>query len=128
MTQPRKDNCDICGKAFDTAKFGVVSTCCGSLHCPDCAAEAEKRGDYRSGVTPWCWPWRRCRNCSACCPNCGDPADFEPKTETHVETHGLDCGPYERWTETRLICSKCGAPTYDEELRRTNVEFFQEAF
>jgi hypothetical protein len=61
MTPPRKDNCDICGKAFDTAKLGVVATCCGSLHCPDCVAEAEKRGD-RSGANPWCW--RRCKKCT----------------------------------------------------------------
>jgi hypothetical protein len=69
MTQPRKDNCDICGKAFDTAKFGVVATCCGSLHCPDCFHAIWQNG----GISFWGFDrsepsgpvtWRRCKKCA----------------------------------------------------------------
>ena len=54
------------------------------------------------------------------CPNCGQHAEFTEHTADHVETHGLDCGPYERWTETWLRCSNCGAETDDRELEPTN--------
>jgi hypothetical protein len=30
------------------------------------------------------------------------------RIESYVETHGLDCGPYERWTEEWWECSICG--------------------
>ena len=50
------------------------------------------------------------------CPNCGKDATFREHSASCVETHGLDCGPYERWTETWLTCSKCGAKTDDAEL------------
>lgn len=51
------------------------------------------------------------------CPNCGVRATFTEHQEDCVETHGLDCGPYERWTETWLTCNECGAKTDDRELR-----------
>lgn len=58
------------------------------------------------------------------CPNCGEQADFEERTGSFVETHGLDCGPYERWTETWLVCSECGAETDEQELMSANKEYF----
>lgn len=135
MTKPLGwATCDICGSEFDAYNVGlVISRCCGSTHCPECAKKAEKRGDYSpdgdcvDGCMVDASYWRRCSACCMSCPNCGDPADFEDKTEEHIETHGFDCGPYERWTETYLICSKCGAPTDDKELRRSNEKFFAEA-
>jgi hypothetical protein len=42
------------------------------------------------------------------CPSCGKTASFRYGTTECVETHGLDCGPYERWTEEWWKCSKCG--------------------
>lgn len=54
------------------------------------------------------------------CPNCGAEADFREHEERCVETHGLDCGPYETWTERWLTCSKCGAKTDDNEIRSAN--------
>lgn len=56
----------------------------------------------------------------AICPNCGKWAYFTEHQRDCVETHGLDCGPYERWTERWLTCDKCGDPTSDEEIRATN--------
>lgn len=35
----------------------------------------------------------------------------------HVETHGLDCGPYERWHEHWWQCMDCGAKWDESELR-----------
>ena len=36
------------------------------------------------------------------------------RAEDHTETHGLDCGPYERWHEEWYECSICGA--HEEDL------------
>jgi hypothetical protein len=125
--------CDICEKDFDAYNLGlVISRCCGTIHCPDCAKEAEKRGDYSpdgdcvDGDMVDASFWRRCKNCAPSCPNCGNPAEFEELTESFTETHGLDCGPYEQWTETRLVCSECRAETDDRELRQANKKFFVE--
>jgi hypothetical protein len=54
------------------------------------------------------------------CPNCGEHADFRELQATHTETHGLDCGPFETWTETWLECSNCGAQTDDGEIAEMN--------
>lgn len=56
------------------------------------------------------------------CPNCGKEANFTEHSGECVETHGLDCGPYERWTETWLTCNECGAKTDDQEVRLFNPE------
>ncbi len=56
------------------------------------------------------------------CPNCGQEATFTPHEHYWVETHGLDCGPYETWTESWLTCSECGAKTDDREVRAANKE------
>jgi hypothetical protein len=41
------------------------------------------------------------------CPDCGSPVGEFRVTEC-IETHGLDCGPYERFYEEFVICSACG--------------------
>ena len=40
------------------------------------------------------------------CPDCGSPSG-EFRVAESVETHGLDCGPYERFHEEFVICSDC---------------------
>jgi hypothetical protein len=41
------------------------------------------------------------------CPDCGSAAgDF--RFVTSVETHGLDCGPYETFNEEFVVCLACG--------------------
>ena len=50
------------------------------------------------------------------CPNCGELANFTEHEGSFTETHGLDCGPYETWTEHWLTCDKCGAKTDDAEI------------
>ena len=41
------------------------------------------------------------------CPDCGSAAgDF--RFVTSVETHGLDCGPYETFNEEFIVCLACG--------------------
>ena len=41
------------------------------------------------------------------CPDCGSPAgDF--RFVTSIETHGLDCGPYETFNEEFIACLACG--------------------
>ena len=41
------------------------------------------------------------------CPDCGSPAG-DLRFATSVETHGLDCGPYERFDEEFIVCGACG--------------------
>ncbi len=53
---------------------------------------------------------------SPVCPNCGQRADFTEHEGQFTETHGLDCGPYETWTERWLTCNLCGAKTDEREL------------
>lgn len=53
---------------------------------------------------------------AAVCPNCGERADFTAHESQNTETHGLDCGPYETWTERWLVCQTCGAETDEREL------------
>ena len=40
------------------------------------------------------------------CPDCGSPLG-EFRVAESVETHGLDCGAYERFYEEFVICSDC---------------------
>lgn len=46
--------------------------------------------------------------------HCGGTLRY--RCEDHVERHGLDCGPYERWTEQWYICGSCGERFTDREL------------
>ena len=41
------------------------------------------------------------------CPDCGSPAGGF-RFATSVETHGLDCGPYETFSEEFIVCRECG--------------------
>lgn len=47
--------------------------------------------------------------------DCRDHAEY--RIFQCVETHGLDCGPYETWTEEVWICSVCGADESEFELQ-----------
>jgi hypothetical protein len=40
------------------------------------------------------------------CPDCGSPAG-DLQFATSVETHGLDCGPYETFNEEFVVCREC---------------------
>jgi len=41
------------------------------------------------------------------CPDCDSPAG-DLRFATSVETHGLDCGPYETFNEEFVVCRQCG--------------------
>ena len=41
------------------------------------------------------------------CPDCGSSAG-EFRFTTSIETHGLDCGPYETFNEEFIVCRECG--------------------
>jgi hypothetical protein len=41
------------------------------------------------------------------CPDCGSAAG-KLRFVTSVETHGLDCGPYETFSEEFVVCCECG--------------------
>jgi hypothetical protein len=41
------------------------------------------------------------------CPDCGS-STAEFRVAEFIETHGLDCGPYERFYEEFVICSASG--------------------
>ena len=41
------------------------------------------------------------------CPDCGSPSG-EFRFATSIETHGLDCGPFERFDEEFIVCCGCG--------------------
>jgi hypothetical protein len=60
------------------------------------------------------------------CPDCGSPAG-DLRFATSVETHGLDCGPYETFNEEFIVCRECGG-RYDvcewdgtQELREISI-------
>jgi hypothetical protein len=50
------------------------------------------------------------------CPNCGELTDFLVASVDCVDRHGLDCGPYERWTEEWWVCRTCGKRTTQGEV------------
>ena len=41
------------------------------------------------------------------CPDCGTPVG-DIRFVTSVETHGLDCGPFETFHEEFVVCRSCG--------------------
>ena len=41
------------------------------------------------------------------CPDCGS-ASVECRIASSVETHGLDCGPFERFEQEYVVCRECG--------------------
>ena len=42
------------------------------------------------------------------CPDCGSPLG-EFRVATFIETHGLDCGPFERFDQEFILCGECGS-------------------
>jgi uncharacterized CHY-type Zn-finger protein len=40
------------------------------------------------------------------CPDCGSSFG-EFRIASSVETHGLDCGPYERFEQEYIVCREC---------------------
>ena len=49
------------------------------------------------------------------CPECGK-APLQFKDVDSIETHGLDCGPYERFHDEWWDCPACGARFTAREL------------
>jgi hypothetical protein len=47
---------------------------------------------------------------------CGRHQYAVPRVGHFVETHGLDCGPYETRSERWYECPQCGAAFGDDEL------------
>ena len=41
------------------------------------------------------------------CPDCGSSFG-EYRISSSVETHGLDCGPFERFEQEFIVCRECG--------------------
>jgi len=41
------------------------------------------------------------------CPDCGSPLG-EFKHAISIETHGLGCGPFERFEDEYIVCRECG--------------------
>jgi hypothetical protein len=41
------------------------------------------------------------------CPDCGSSFG-EYRISSSVETHGLDCGPFERFEQEFIVCTECG--------------------
>jgi len=41
------------------------------------------------------------------CPDCGS-SNGEFRIVTSIETHGLDCGPFERFDQEFIVCQECG--------------------
>ena len=41
------------------------------------------------------------------CPDCGSDSG-EYRIVSSVETHGLDCGPFERFEQEYIVCRECG--------------------
>ena len=41
------------------------------------------------------------------CPDCGSSFG-EYRIASSVETHGLDCGPFERFEQEFIVCRECG--------------------
>jgi hypothetical protein len=41
------------------------------------------------------------------CPDCGSVLG-EFRIATSIETHGLDCGPFERFEQEFILCRRCG--------------------
>lgn len=52
------------------------------------------------------------------CPNPGCEGRLRYRSTEAVETHGLDCGPFERWTDEWWECSSCGERFTGDELDR----------
>jgi hypothetical protein len=52
------------------------------------------------------------------CPDCGSPLG-EFRVATSIETHGLDCGPFERFDQELIVCLECGGRFDPSDWDRT---------
>ena len=50
------------------------------------------------------------------CPECGQEVVMVPREADHLETHGLECGPYEHWHDEWWECPKCSAKFDERDL------------
>ena len=50
------------------------------------------------------------------CPGCGEDVTMRFREADSIETHGLECGPYERWHDEWYECPACGACFTEAEL------------
>jgi hypothetical protein len=55
------------------------------------------------------------------CPDCKQ-CELKDRSADCVDTHGLDCGPYERWIEEWWECPSCGAEFEDRELDQIQAQ------
>ena len=55
------------------------------------------------------------------CPICGQRVRLRAHEANHVETHGLDCGPYEHFHDEWYECPACGAKFTDDEVEEAAV-------
>lgn len=53
------------------------------------------------------------------CPECGAEVVLEYHAVDTVETHGLECGPYEHFLDQWYACPECGAKFAIEDLEET---------
>jgi len=53
------------------------------------------------------------------CPECQE-GRLHFRSADYIETHGLDCGPYEHWCNEWFECSECGARFDPIELAACN--------
>ncbi len=100
--KPQHAECVDCERQFCEQCAELVD---GALVCRECRERAAK--EYLESLPV--------------CPNCDQHAEFSEHETGFTETHGLDCGPYETWTEHWLKCSKCGAKTDQRELDAVNA-------
>ena len=50
------------------------------------------------------------------CPGCGEDVIMRFREADSIETHGMECGPYERWHDEWYECPVCGACFTEAEL------------
>jgi uncharacterized protein with PIN domain len=50
------------------------------------------------------------------CPKCGEDVTMQFREADSIETHGLECGPYERWHDEWYECPECRAVFTENEL------------
>jgi hypothetical protein len=61
------------------------------------------------------------------CPDCGSSIR-EFRVASSIETHGLDCGPFERFEQEFILCRECGGRfdvsdwdcTFDDAVESAN--------
>jgi len=53
------------------------------------------------------------------CPKCGEQVVPAYREHDSIETHGLECGPYERWHDEWWECPACGEELSPEDLDRS---------